>query len=123
MLSIRFTLLAFGVAGGGVLGGSGVYASAWISRRSFGRYTIRKLSLWTLPTMRCSSTLRVASASSPRSPTGRKRGLRPACARRSGRTELGVESTRSKYGTLPACVTMVAPSATAARTPPEWSKC
>jgi hypothetical protein len=69
--------------------------------------------------MRCSSIVRAVSLITALSATACTRGALPDCVRRSGRTVLACASTRSKYGTLAACMNTVAPSAAAARTPPE----
>ena len=79
---------------------------------------MRKLSLCGPPTMRCTWTDRVESPISSLSGTARKDGLRTALAMASGRMRLSRAKARSKKGTLSAWVTMVAPSATAARRPP-----
>ena len=51
-----------------------------------------------------------------------KRAFRPDFASRSGSIVLATANARSKYGLFFVCVMIVAPSATAARSPPEWSK-
>ena len=69
------------------------------------------------------SIVRAPSLNCARSPTAMKLARRPDCASRSGAMRLGVANARSKYGTADACATTVAPSATAVRKPPAWSKC
>jgi hypothetical protein len=63
--------------------------------------------------------VRVPSLSVALSFTARKPARRPDCVSRSGAMRFGVANARSKNATLPACVTTVAPSAAAARSPPE----